>query len=66
VIVLENVAGAWKVDVDLTVKLFPLVVPKVAFPLAAKLPLSEMDWHVKVPLKVGLLVGAFVARPWST
>jgi hypothetical protein len=63
VIVLENVAGAWKVEVDLTVKLFPLVVPKVAFWLAKNAPLSEMDWHVKVPLKVGLLVGVFVARP---
>jgi hypothetical protein len=43
VTVLEKVAGDWKVDVDLTVKLFPLVVPKVAFPLAKNAPLSEMD-----------------------
>jgi hypothetical protein len=43
VTVLEKVAGAWKVEVDLTVKLFALVVPRVAFPPATNAPLYMMQ-----------------------
>ena len=42
VIVLENVAGAWKVGVDFTSSVLLDVVPMVQLPLAVKLPLSLM------------------------